>query len=335
MQHIIRTLLALSPTLWLGACESGGAPARPVPARVDRPTGPGGLPATDPAPASDRAGAIVNGTRVSAETLAAYSGEAAGSVALEEAALDVLVDQELARQGITLAPDASQRELQALIGTLTTQGNVSGDQAGLVLDRLKRDRGLGPKRFEALLMRNARLRALVSPQVTLTPTELQAALDVEFGPKVRARVLTVPTRDLAADMRTRMAAPGADPLTTFAKLAALYSIDQSGPSGGVVEPMSPADLSLAPALRQAITDPPLGLLPEAVATSRGFTLVYVEEKMPAQPAPTPDQKARVEAKARRRLERLAMDRLARQLIDQAKITVLDDAVRWSWETRPK
>jgi hypothetical protein len=99
--------------------------------------------------------------------------------------------------------------------------------------------------------------------------------------------------------------------------------------------MSSADISLPAALRAAITDPPLGLLPEAIDTPRGWTLVYVEEKTPAQPTPNDAEVERVRTKAHRRLERIAMDRLGRQLIDQAKITVLDDAVRWSWETRPK
>ncbi|MBI1189247.1 MAG: hypothetical protein GC200_01000 [Tepidisphaera sp.] len=272
---------------------------------------------------------------MSVDRLFSYAGEAAGSVALEEAALDVLLDQEMARQGVVLPPDGAQAELRALVQSITNEGDITGDQAGVVLERLKRGRGLGPARFQALLTRNAKLRALVSPQVTLSPQDLSTAMELEFGPKVKARLLTVPTRELASDMRTRMTADAADPLTTFARLATLYSTDPSGPSGGVVEPLSAADISLPPALRQAIADPPLGLLPEAVATPRGFTLVYVEEKIPARPAPTDEERQKVEAKARRRLERLAMDRLARQLIDQAKITVLDDGVRWSWETRPK
>lgn len=279
--------------------------------------------------------AIVDGVRVGAERVHTYADEAAGSVAFEEAALDALLDRELAASSISITPDAAQTELQYLVAALTTDGNVSKEQTGVVLERLKRQRGLGPARFQALLERNAKLRALVAPTVDVTPDDLKTALAVEFGPKVRARVLTVATRELAADLRARISADTVDPLTAFARLASQFSTDPSAGVGGVIEPMSPADVSLAPALRQAITDPPLGLLPEAVDTGRGFTLVYVEEKTPARAGATPEETERVRTKARRRLERIAMDRLGRQLLDRAKITILDDAVRWSWESRPR
>lgn len=285
--------------------------------------------------AAPRTVAIIDGLRIRADQVNTFAAEAAGSVALEEVALDTLLDREVASSATTLPANASQTELEYLVAAITADGNIASDQTGLILERLRRQRGLGPARFEALLTRNAKLRALVANSVNVTPEDLGTALEVEFGPRVRARIITVATRDLAADLRTRLTAAETETLTTFARLASQFSTDPSAASGGVVEPMSPADISLPGALRQAITDPPLGLLPEAIDTPRGWTLVYVEEKSPAQPKPTDAAVERVRTKARRRLERIAMDRLGRQLMEQAKLTVLDDAVRWSWETRPK
>lgn len=318
--------------LWLGlfgCAETTLNRARPVP----------GLGVAQPpalnAPDGPRTLAIVDGLRLSSDNVAAVALEAAGSVAIEEAALDALLDRELAALSIVLPADASQEELKLVLGALVSDGNVTSEQTGVVIERLRRQRGLGPARFDALLARNAKLRVLASPSVEFTPEDLKTALGVEFGPKVRARVLTVPTRELAADIRVRLSADTDDVLTTFSRLASQFSTDPSGPAGGVVEPMSPADLSLPPALRSAMQDPPLGLFPEAIDTGRGFTLFYVEQKLPAQADPSASEQARVEAKARRRLERLAMDRLARQLLERAKITVLDDSARWSWENRPR
>ncbi|MFA6045413.1 MAG: hypothetical protein WC718_10550, partial [Phycisphaerales bacterium] len=214
--------MAASPGL--PACSSDFRPA-PVPS-LERPSIQASSAQADP-----RTAAIIDGLRVRADQVNTYAAEAAGSVALEEAALDALLDRELASSSVTLPANASQTELQYLVAAITSDGNISSDQTGLILERLRRQRGLGPARFEGLLTRNAKLRALVSKTVEVTPDDLKTALAVEFGPKVRARIITVATRELAADLRARMTATETDTLTTFARLAAQFSTDPSAASG--------------------------------------------------------------------------------------------------------
>ena len=126
-----------------------------------------------------------------------------------------------------------------------------------------------------------------------------------------------------------------DPSAAFGRLAREKSEDSQAGQGGTLPPLSQADTSLPPAIRQAIGTGVTGLYPEILSVGEKFVVLFVDAKRPAIVAPTPEQQAQAEAKARGRLERLAMDRLAREILEQAKVSVMDESLRWSWDRRPR
>ena len=81
------------------------------------------------------------------------------------------------------------------------KAKLSPEQTQTMMTDLRKSRGLGPVRFADLLARNAKLRALVRPQVEVAAEEVDQSLAAEFGPKARVRILTAPTQRRAAELR--------------------------------------------------------------------------------------------------------------------------------------
>jgi hypothetical protein len=275
---------------------------------------------------------------VDAAALAAPLMELAGSVALEEAILDHQLKARLDAGGAALPDDAIEREERLLLDAVAAEAGADDQQAAALIQRLRGSRGLGPRRYTSLLWRNAALRALVGPGIAVTAEDLSAALEMEFGRRYRARVLV--TRDLAsaaeALAKLQAAREKGGPLEwVFAELAAGLSVDGSGPRGGLLPSASAADRGLPPEFRAALRSLAPGEVSDVLALSTGAGLVLVEGIAREASTPTDAQRRAVEARVRARLERLYMDRLARDILDRAGVSVHDESLRWSWEQRPR
>jgi hypothetical protein len=67
----------------------------------------------------------------------------------------------------------------------------------------------------------------------------------------------------------------------------------------------------------------------------GYAIVEVRSEVPADGSDPLATRAVDERAARRALERVEMDRLARMLLRRSKPTVFDDALQESWRMRPR
>jgi hypothetical protein len=305
----------------LGGCAGT---SRDVPAR----------PATAQSPAApDSSTALtVDGSPIRTSSLAATALEAAGAVAIEEAALDVLLEAEIKRAGITISETQVERERQLLFERVAAEAQVGEEQAGALIDRFRRSRGLGPIRFAAMLRRNAQLRTLVQEQAAAWEEPMRQMVTAELGPKARARLLVLPSPADAAAIRSQLESlPAGERSGTFARLAVERSRDSSAARGGLFGPASTGDLSIPPSIREFLSQP-VGSISPVLAIDSGMAIVMIEEQIAAAPATQESQNA-AQQKVRTRLEREAMDKLASELLAQARINVLDNAARWSWENR--
>jgi hypothetical protein len=270
--------------------------------------------------------AIVNGVPIAGPNLAAALAEAAGAVILEEAVLDA----ELATRLPDLPAGAEDAERRALVDSLAWEAGVDESQAGPMLERLRAGRGLGPTRFAALLARNARLRALVAAEAA-APEDLAAGVRLELGERVRSRLITLRSMAAAGEVLTLVRAAGERGGEVLARLAVERGEDARSRQGGVMPALSPDDVSLPAALRRAIGATASGLHPEVLALDGGYGVLWIDGRTPGVHSPSAEQRAQAERRARARLERVAMDRLGREILAGAKVTVFDDALRWSWE----
>lgn len=278
--------------------------------------------------------AVINGRAVSWDMLQPRLAEASGAAVLEELILDVQLEALAAERGMTIESIDLDRERELLVRQIGRQVGTAEAETEELVATIRRRQGLGPERFAAMLRRNAMLRRLVADAIQVEPAEVERLYSVRYGPKWRARVITVPTEREAAELRAELAP--LDPpqrATRFAQLAVDRSTDESAPRGGLLEPISIDDPAYPGVVRSALAAMQPGELSGVLAVGGSFALLLLERIDPAQPVPLDDVRAALEQELRARMERVRMDELARQWLRDARVTLFDPSLRWSWQER--
>ena len=305
----VRFLLIL-PLFGIWGCD---APPSTGASRYD-------VPATPP----PRPIALVDRERITIAEIEPQLLEAVGGRIVRERVLDARLARTAAREGIEMDADDLQRERNLLTATLAEDP----DRAERLLDELRRNRGLGPIRFEALLRRTALLRRLVAEEVEITDAALEGAHDLAHGPRRVTRIVVVEDLRAASEVRRRL-----DAGTPFATVAVERSLDASADRGGLLAPVSRLDPSWPIAFRHAVFDAEIGRVSEPVGIDGRTLLVLVEEERPGTGVTLDDGREPAEAAARLAIERLLMDRLARRMVPADAIDPIDPSLRWSMPRR--
>lgn len=280
-------------------------------------------------PEEGRPAAMIDGAALAWDRIAGALSEAAGREVMEEVALEAGLSRRFERAGLRLDDAMLERE-RALFEAAALAGGVSGQDARSLLERVRRERGLGPTRFRALLRRNAMLRALVSDQVVLNEAALRQAYELTYGESLRARVIVTATARDAGEAARRVGSGEA-----FSKVAGEMSTDASGPRGGTLEPFSGADPAYPAALRDTLARMSPGEVsgPIVLGGADGFAVVTLDERTRPNEAPAfEDCRAEMEEVSRRRQERLLMEQLAREVRAAVKVRALDPSLRWAAES---
>lgn len=265
--------------------------------------------------------------------------EAAGATVLEELVLDALLERRALAAGVNAIPAALENERTILVQSYIDSG-VATDrtQAERLVAQIRTTRGLGPNRFDDMLRRNALLRGLVADRVLIDETALQRAYELRHGPRYRVRLITTSTASQAGRAADRVRA-GED----FSRVAAETSTDPSAARGGVVEPISPADITYPETLRRVLPELHPGALSSPIALESGYAIVVVDSvdgprgglwsvEQSRQP---PIDRVRPEliAMETRRQERLLMDQLVRELLIAPAVRFEDPGLARAWRMR--
>lgn len=273
----------------------------------------------------ERPAAVISGEPIDWSALRPSLAEAAGGRVLEEVALDRLLAKEAGAAGLVIGAAEIQAEQRLLAASLGLRGSDPVGEAE-VINQVRRARGLGDVRYAALLRRNATLRALVAPTIQVDEEAARRAYELRYGPRIEARLITVATlmESQAALDRLRAGEP-------FGEVAARLSTDTSAARGGIIEPVHPADASYPAALRQALIEAADGQFTGPIALEEGYAIA-LRTGMSAQPPAPPFESVRLEMEQESRLtqERLAMDRLARRMLEGIALTPMDRSLDWSW-----
>ncbi len=275
--------------------------------------------------------ALYSGGTITLADLRAPLFEAAGGQILAETLLDRLVQRTLAERGLTRAvdDDALERERAILLRTLSpnttaaTDGDL--DQGARILDELRQRRGLGSQRFADLLRRNAGLRLLVADQVTVTDIALEQAYQLQYGQRYQARLITTPAFNEAVAV-VRAARAG----ESFVDLAIEHSTDVSRQQGGRLEPISVADASYPLAIRTALSQMQPGQVSEPIALEQGFAVLLLERTIAPDAVQLESVRDELTRRVRLQAEAVLMQQLARDLLANAQVLVLDPTLQKSW-----
>lgn len=203
-------------------------------------------PAAAPATTSQKAGPAAAATpgdkpASSSQLLAVVNGEQIGRSALAQdclarygrEVLDALLNRWVIQQacqarGITI----TDKEVQDEIRSIATKFNLSIENW---LALLETERNVDAEQYRRDIIWPAlALRKLSASQITVTPQEYQEAFESEYGPKVRARLISVSSRQKAEQL---LALAKAKP-DTFPQLAKEHSEDKASASAyGVIPPI--------------------------------------------------------------------------------------------------
>jgi len=268
--------------------------------------------------------AIINGRRVDWGDIKAPLAEAGGGMILREYALDRQLEIELHERSITIDADTVSRERRLMLEMLSDDP----DQALRLLAELRARQGLGSRRFEALLRRNAALRALVRDQVQITETQITQMYDVMYGASRQARLITVPTLREAREAIERI-----EQGEFFGDVAVDISTDASAPRGGLLEPITLFDPSYPDALRRALWGLQRGEVSDPIMLDEQYAVIRFLDEFAGEDVELDEVRDELERRVRLNQERTLMDRLARRLLSDTSFNILDEAIKESWNMR--
>jgi hypothetical protein len=268
--------------------------------------------------------AIINGRRVDWGEIKAHLTEAVGGTIIREYALDRRLEEEIRDAGITITADTLAAERRTMLRMLSDDP----DQAIRLLQELRARQGLGSRRFEALLRRNASLRALVRDQVEITESQIHQMYDVMYGARRQARLITLPTLREARSVIERI-----EQGEFFGEVAVDVSTDASAPRGGLLEPIARLDPSYPEALRQALWSMQPGDVSSPILVDEQYAVMQFVSEFAGEELELETVRHDLEQRVRLNQERSLMDRLARHLLVNSSFNLLDDALKESWEMR--
>lgn len=270
--------------------------------------------------------AYVNGIALTREQLYPRLIEHGGGELLLEIVLQQAVAQRLSDAKVTLTTEEINDERQRLLNTMS----ADADEAAGLLTQMRLRRGLGDLRFNALLHRNAGLRALVQDDLAVSDLAIKQAYERRYGKRYRARLITSPSIDAIGKAKQRAIAG-----ERFAELAVELSTDASAAQGGLLSPISPADASYPKAIRDALPklamDDVASRLSPAIALANSYALLYLETVVEPDAPEFAAVREELAVGVRLELERVRMQQLARAILEEANVIVLDAALDLSWQ----
>lgn len=275
---------------------------------------------------SDRPVAYLDGKVVTQDQIYRLIAQAHGGEALAEILLNRAIANRLSQEQMQLTDAEIEAEGQRLLESLSSDT----DEAARLLQEMRESRGLDATRYQAMLRRNAGLRKLVRDQVTVSETAVQQAYQFRYGSRYQVRLIITDQLSNITTIRGQ-AING----KSFTDLAIEHSTDSSASQGGLLSPISPVDPTYPKAVRDALPklklDTTQSRISPAIALDNGYALLWLENIITKDAPLLEDVRAELQLEVRSELERLRMRQLARTLIEQADVVVLDPSLKKGWE----
>ncbi len=316
---VISSLLLAGQSLW-GGCATNHSPG--VPTRAS--AAPAAARPTTPAVRStvaERPVAMIEDDPVTLSDLKGRMVEQSGAETLRELRLEAALRKELQQRSMRITTADTEAEQNRLLERFSDDR----DTALMVLQTLRRNEGLGPKRYEALLWRNAALRKLVDDEIDVDPETVQRLYRLEHGRRHVIRIHVVPTLQEAQEHLERTQRG-----ESFADIATAHSMDSSRDRGGLMEAFSLEDPAWPQALRTELEPLNPGDLTGIVFLEDRYAIARVERIVAADGVEFETVRGDLERSARLSQERLKMAELAGRLGERPRIRILDPDLRRAW-----
>lgn len=277
-----------------------------------------------PAPEQSRATppALVMNQPVQWSELRPLLVEAGGGQVLAEVVIDRLLTQRLRSRGLKVSEAEIQRERTAMLQAIDPDPN----QGTVLLEKVRKRRGLGDTRFQLLLRRNAGLRKLVADQASVSDVMVQLDYQFKYGRKYEVRMIQVANLSDAQQVKATLANG-----LPFAEAAMKLSLHESAARGGLLPPLSTVDPTIPKAVRDLLPTLAVEQVSDPIAMPDGFALFMLVRKVPARDVALDTVRQQLHDELKRRLEKKLMERESRIMIEQADVTVLDPTLNKLWK----
>jgi len=275
--------------------------------------------AARPEPSSDAARpvALVNGAEITRQDLAAECLTRHG-----QSVLETLVNRAIILQACRRARlEVTAADVEAEIDAMSRRFNVPRDKW---VELIRQERGVTERQYaEEIVWPMIALKRLAATAVEPTADEVQEAFEKQFGPAVKGRIIVLPTRGQADEIRAQaVAAPD-----EFPALARRHSIDVgSASANGWVQPIRLH--SGEPQFDRAAFALEPGEISEVVQVADQFIIIKCEGHLPAADVPLDSIRPRLVEELREQKSRQASADVFRRLQDASSIeNVLNDPAR--------
>ena len=288
------------------------------------------LPSTTPAiaeqpaaPVAVRPAALWKGQAIEWSELQPLLSERAGASTIEEVMLGRQLDALLKERNLVIDDALLRAEQQQVLDSLSD----NADRSERLLLELRAVQGLGERRWNNLLRRNAAARRLVADQVHVTHDAIEAALDASHWARRRCRVMALPDLRQCAEAKRRI--ESGEP---FGEVAASVSTDRSAARGGLVNPVSRLDPTWPSAFRQTLWSLQPHGVSSPVLVDSGYVLIQLEEELPASTMDAAMARVKAERDVRRGQERVQMEALLSGLRQaQHDVVLFDASLQDGWD----
>jgi len=271
-----------------------------------------------------RPAALVEGTIVNWSEMRPLLNEAAGAAILQEVILDRMLIMELARTGHSVTDRDMQRERDLFYETLSPDPDVAARLAKALQVR----QGLGKRRLRRLLHRNASLRALVADDVVISEEAIVQTHMILHGATRRARLMVLPSPTEAQTALNRVRDG-----EFFGDVAVELSTDASASRGGLLAPISRVDPTYPQVMRDALWTLAPGEMSTPILLSQQYAILMLVAEIDGDGVTLEENRVEMERQVRLMQQRLLMDQKARQLLNEASVTIIDATLKDSWDDR--
>ncbi len=288
----------------------------------------GSLPATRTSSAAEDVIARVNGVPVSRRSLIEPLLEGHGVGLFEQLVVLKAAEDAARRNGLTVTSadiDAEyRRSLESITGQVASSVDSLGDEAAeSLLDEVLARRNLSRAEYMPAIRRNAYLRKLAGRDIVVSKEDIQAEFERTYGDRVEIRHIQCASESEIGEVAQRLSEGGA-----FSELAARYSANhETARKGGLLPPFSRNDPEIPERLRDAAFALEAGRVSQPVLVDGWYHMIQVERYIPAAQVGMDQVRSDVEQTARDRLTEAAMQRLAVELFDAARVEVFDPTLR--------
>lgn len=327
-----------------GACVSGPQPASPSmdelwsergSRRTHQSSDEKASPASDPGqPATvirteDAAIAIVSGRPISRQRVVDLLLRSHGPALLEQLVVLQQAERLATEKTLTVAQSDVDREYERSLRRFVTplralpSDSFDRDTAEALLDTVLADRNISREEYLLAIRRNAYLRKIVESVMVISDSQIRAAYERRYVPRIQVRDIQLATSGEVARVLDRLR-EGED----FAELASQYSIDSTGArNAGLLEPFSRQDEDVPAAFRKAAFALKVGETSAPQRIGPWYHLIRVEKMLPPETVDREKVRGELEQRVRDRLAEPAMQKLYERLFREANLKINDPVLR--------